>query len=205
MSVGLLELSPCIVVLRCYRNPRRRDSWGVIGWTAFERVVLTSKVILLVECTILHHDHIWYSLVTYDILSTVLKRTVARKVGRRRRRCRMKVPPWCKPAFWGLVVGALGIMIIGFSWWGWVLGSTAERMATERAGAAVTAVLVPICVERFMGQIDAAAKLVAFQKGASWQQSQVIEKGGWATAAGSNTPNAAVAKACAHQLANSKT
>jgi hypothetical protein len=117
----------------------------------------------------------------------------------------MKVPPWCKPAFWGLVVGALGIMIIGFSWWGWVLGSTAERMATERAGAAVTAVLVPICVERFMGQIDAAAKLVAFQKGASWQQSQVIEKGGWATAAGSNTPNAAVAKACAHQLANSKT
>lgn len=117
----------------------------------------------------------------------------------------MKVPPWCKPAFWGLVVGALGIMIIGFSWWGWILGSTAERMAIERADAAVTAVLVPICVERFMGQTDAAAKLAAFQKGASWQQSQAIEKGGWATAAGSNTPNTAVAKACAQQLANSKT
>jgi hypothetical protein len=113
----------------------------------------------------------------------------------------MKVPPWLKPAFWGVVVGAIGIMIIGFSWWGWVLGSTAEREATERAGAAVTAVLVPICVERFMGQADAAVKLTAFQKGAVWQQSQVIEKGGWATATGSNTPNSAVAKACAQQLA----
>jgi hypothetical protein len=112
----------------------------------------------------------------------------------------MKVPPWLKPAFWGVVVGAIGIMIIGFSWWGWVLGSTAEREATERAGAAVTAVLVPICVERFMGQADAVVQLAAFQKGAVWQQSQVIEKGRWATATGSNTPNAAVAKACAQQL-----
>lgn len=113
----------------------------------------------------------------------------------------MKVPRWFKPAFWGVVVGVIGIMIIGFSWWGWVLGSTAEREASERAGAAVTAVLVPICVERFMGQVDAAVKLAAFQKGAVWQQSHVIEQGGWATATGSNTPNSAVAKACAQQLA----
>ena len=117
----------------------------------------------------------------------------------------MHVPQWVKPGFWGIVVGAIGIMIIGFSWWGWVLGSTAEREATERAGAAVTAVLVPICVERFMGQADAAVKLTALQKGAVWQQSQLIEKGGWATATGSNTPNSAVAKACAQQLAKSNT
>jgi hypothetical protein len=117
----------------------------------------------------------------------------------------MKVPPWCKPAFWGIVVGAVGIMIVGFAWWGWVLGSTAERMAKDRVDDAVTAVLVPICVERFMGQADAAVKLAEFQKGASWQQSQVIAKGGWATAAGSTDANAAVARACAHQLANGKT
>jgi hypothetical protein len=30
----------------------------------------------------------------------------------------MKVPQWFKPAFWGVVIGAVGIMIIGFSWWG---------------------------------------------------------------------------------------
>jgi hypothetical protein len=117
----------------------------------------------------------------------------------------MHVPQWLKPGFWGIVLGAVGIMIIGFAWGGWVLGSTAERMANARADGAMTAVLVPICVERFMGQVEAAAKLAEFQRSASWQQSQVIEKGGWATATGSNTPNSAVARVCAQQLANSNT
>jgi hypothetical protein len=117
----------------------------------------------------------------------------------------MKVPPWCKPALWGVVVGALGIMILGFAWWGWVLGSTAERMAKARADEAVTAMLVPICVEKFMGQADAAMKLTEFQRSATWQQSQLIERGGWATATGSKDPNAAVARLCAQQLVNGKT
>jgi hypothetical protein len=117
----------------------------------------------------------------------------------------MHVPQWLKPGFWGIVVGAVGIMILGFAWGGWVLGSTAERMAKDHADSAVTAVLVPICVDRFMGQADAAVKLAEFQRSASWQQSQVIEKGGWATATGSKDPNTAVARVCAQQLANSKT
>jgi hypothetical protein len=117
----------------------------------------------------------------------------------------MHIPQWLKPGFWGIVVGVVGIMILGFAWGGWVLGSTAERMATERAGGAVTAVLVPICVEKFMGQADAAAKLTAFQQSVSWRQSQLIENGGWATSTGSTTPNAAVARACAQQLMNSNT
>jgi cold shock CspA family protein len=121
------------------------------------------------------------------------------------RRWLMRVPPWLKPACWGVVVGAWGLMILGFAWGGWVLGSTAERVAKDRGDGAVTAVLVPICVERVMGQAEAAAKLAEFQRSAGWQQSQVIEKGGWATAPGSKGPNAAVARGCAPQLANSKT
>jgi hypothetical protein len=78
-------------------------------------------------------------------------------------------------------------------------------MATDRADGAVTAILVPICVERSMGQVDAAAQLAAFQRSDSWQQRHVIEQGGWATATGSKDPNAAVARMCAQQLANSKT
>jgi hypothetical protein len=96
-------------------------------------------------------------------------------------------------------------MIMGFAWWGWVLGSTAERLANDRADSAVTELLVPICVARFMGQADAAVKLTEFQQGASWQQSQVIAKGGWATATGRTDPNPAVARVCAQQLANRKT
>jgi hypothetical protein len=116
----------------------------------------------------------------------------------------MNVPQWCKPACWGIIVGALGIMILGFAWGGWVLGSTAERMAKARAGEAVTAILVPSCVERFMGQADTAAKLAALQNTASWQRSQLIEQGGWATVAGSTDPNTAVARMCAQQLVNRK-
>ena len=117
----------------------------------------------------------------------------------------MNIPQWLKPAWWGVVVGTIGIMILGFAWGGWVLGSTAERMAKARADEAVTAVLVPICVERFMGQADAAMKLTEFQRSATWQQNQLIERGGWATATGSKDPNTAVARMCAQQLVNRKT
>jgi hypothetical protein len=114
----------------------------------------------------------------------------------------MKIPTWCKPAFWGVASGAVGMMILGFAWGGWVLGSTAESMATARADEAVTAILVPICVEKFMGQAEAAVKLAEFQRSMSWQHSQLIEKGGWATGAGSKEPNKAVARLCAQQLVN---
>src|SRR3989304_839429 len=50
-------------------------------------------------------------------------------LSRFRRRSLMQLQvPWLKPAAWGVVVGAAGSMIIGFSWLGWTLGSTAERM-----------------------------------------------------------------------------
>jgi hypothetical protein len=117
----------------------------------------------------------------------------------------MHVPQWMKPACWGIVVGVVGSMIVGFGWGGWVLGSTAERLANDRADGAVTAVLVPLCVERFMGQADATMKLTEFQNTASWLQHQLIAKGGWATAAGGTDPNTAVARLCAQQLAHLKT
>src|SRR5262249_3193893 len=60
----------------------------------------------------------------------------------------MQVPPWVKPGFWGGVIGALGIMIIGFGWLGWTLGSTAETLAQDRVNAALVAAFTPICVEK---------------------------------------------------------
>jgi hypothetical protein len=116
----------------------------------------------------------------------------------------MRVPQWVKPGVWGAIIGAVVIMIVGFSWWGWTLGSTAESMAKERADTAVVALLTPLCVESFLKQPDAMTKLAEFQKTASWQQSQVVEKGGWATAPGNNTPHAAVARACAERLMKTK-
>jgi cytochrome bd-type quinol oxidase subunit 2 len=117
----------------------------------------------------------------------------------------MRIPQWFKPAFWGAVIGAVGIMIAGFTWWGWTTESTAQRMARERADAAVVTVLTPFCVASFLQQPDATGKLAEFRKASVWQQSQLVEKGGWATLAGNTTPNAAVARACAEELVKTKT
>src|ERR1700739_1382099 len=115
----------------------------------------------------------------------------------------MKIHPGVKPAIWGAVVGAVAFAVVGFSSLGWTLGSTAEKMATQRAETAVVAVLAPICVEKFQQQTDAAAKLVAFNKAPSWDRHTLIEKGGWATFPGTEKPNSAVASACAEKLGNS--
>ena len=113
--------------------------------------------------------------------------------------------PWLKPAIWGVVSGAVVTMIVGFSWMGWVLGGTAERMALERADSAVIVALTPSCVSRFMQQSNAAVKLAEFQQIDSWKQQQFISEGGWATPRGDKAPHSGVANACAEELAKAKT
>jgi hypothetical protein len=117
-----------------------------------------------------------------------------------RKESSMHVPQWVKPGFWGGVIGAIGIMIVGFGWLGWTLGSTAESLAQERVNAALVAAFTPICVERFMTQPDVSVKLTEFQKTSSWRQQEFVEKGGWATLPGNKEPNTKVAGACAGQL-----
>ena len=108
-----------------------------------------------------------------------------------------------KPGIWGAVIGATAISVVGFSSFGWTLGSTAERMAKERAQTAVVDVLAPICVEKFQHQADAATKLIEFKKVSSWDRRSFIEKGGWATTPGTDAPNSAVVTACAERLGSS--
>jgi hypothetical protein len=112
----------------------------------------------------------------------------------------MKFHPGIKPALWGAGAGAIAISVIGFSAMGWTLGSTAERLAADRAESAVVGVLTPICVEKFQQQTDPATKLIEFKKAASWDQRTLIEKGGWATTPGTTKMNSAVASACAEKL-----
>jgi len=74
----------------------------------------------------------------------------------------------------------------------------------ERAQTAVVDVLAPICVEKFQHQTDAATRLIEFKKvSSSWDRRSFIEKGGWATTAGTDAPNTAVVTACAERLVGS--
>ncbi len=116
----------------------------------------------------------------------------------------MKIHPSLKPAAWGVVAGAIAIMVIGFSQFGWMLNSTAEKMANQRAETAVVAVLTPICVEKFQHQTGAKEKLAEFRQiSTSWDRRSLIEKGGWANMPGTDTPNSAVVGACADKLGSS--
>ena len=112
--------------------------------------------------------------------------------------------PWLKPAVWGAVIGGVLTMIVGFSWMGWMLGGTAERLAAERSNAAVVIALTPSCVSRFMQQTNAAVKLKELQAIDTWRQREFVEAGGWATASGDKSPNSNVASACAEQLVKAK-
>jgi hypothetical protein len=105
----------------------------------------------------------------------------------------------------GIAIGAVASMAIGFSWGGWVTGGTANKLAADRAGAAVVAVLTPICVAKFLQGGDAQANLAALRKiDSNWEQGQYLEKGGWATPPGATSSDYELARACAAKLIEAK-
>ena len=114
----------------------------------------------------------------------------------------MKIPVEAKPAFWGAAGGAIALAIVGFTWGGWVTGSTAAATSKQQTNAAVVVALAPICVEKFEHTADVKANLVALKKIDSWSQGDFVEKGGWATVTKSQSADqvSAVAKACATLL-----
>lgn len=114
-----------------------------------------------------------------------------------------KLPATTEPFLWGAVVGAIALAIVGFTWGGWVTGSTSERLATTRADQATVASLVPICVAQFKKGPEMRVSLAKLKEIETWQQAEYVEKGGWAKMPGAGAgaePNREVASACAEAL-----
>ena len=106
----------------------------------------------------------------------------------------------------GAAAGAVASIVIGFSWGGWMTGSTANRLAAERADTAVVAALTPVCVEKFLQNSDAKANLAVLQKiSTSWEQGDYLQKGGWVTQPGATSSDYHLARACAEKLVQAKT
>ena len=97
----------------------------------------------------------------------------------------------------GTALGAFATLGIGFSWGGFILGSTATTLADSTASSAVVAAIAPICVDQFQRSAAAADNLTALKKTDSWQQAAYVEKGGWATMPGSKAADSGVSQACA--------
>ena len=106
----------------------------------------------------------------------------------------------------GIAIGAVASIVIGFSWGGWMTGSTANRLAAERADIAVVAALTPVCVEKFLQNSDAQANLAAIKKiPSNWEQAEYVQKGGWATQPGATSTDYHLARECAEKLTQEKT
>ena len=107
---------------------------------------------------------------------------------------------WFKPRAWAFVLGSLLTMILGFTWGGWTTSSTVDRLGFERSQAAVTAALVPVCLEKSKADPASAKKLSALKLlGSSFDQRDAVLKDGWATI-GVGEGNRDVADLCAAQL-----
>src|SRR5579872_7327757 len=95
----------------------------------------------------------------------------------------------------GVAAGAVATMVVGFSWGGWSLASTADKMAKEQSNLAVVAALAPVCADKFRAQPDAAAKTVALSKVDSWKRAEEFPKE-FVTLPGETYPNSALVDAC---------
>ncbi len=114
----------------------------------------------------------------------------------------MEIATWVKPALWGVVFGAILIMLLGFKLWGWTFAGTAEKMAQESADTAVVAALVPICVSK--GRTATVADINEVRVADSWKAGQVVEKKRWSIFPGNDqlatgVPNK-IASKCAEEL-----
>jgi hypothetical protein len=100
----------------------------------------------------------------------------------------------------GATVGAVATMVVGFTWGGWSLGSTADKMAKERSDLAVVAALAPVCADKFRALPDAEAKTVALSKAVSWKRGEEFPKE-FVTLPGETYRSSALVNACYALLA----
>ena len=112
----------------------------------------------------------------------------------------MNKPRQLTPLLQGAAIGAIACAILGFTWGGWVTGSTARADAGLAAHNATVQALAPICADRFRAQADASTKMAELAKASTWERSGFVEKSGFTSLPGSKTSDPDIARACADLL-----
>ncbi len=97
-----------------------------------------------------------------------------------------------KYGVWGLIVGAVIAMVIGFAWGGWTTSGTSQT----KSDAAVLASQAAICVAQFIKEPNSQEKMKEFETVESYKRSEFIEKGGWDKMPGQKEASSGVANAC---------
>jgi hypothetical protein len=103
---------------------------------------------------------------------------------------------------WGLIIGAIIAMIIGFKWGGWTLSSTTEQMTEDAVSESQLASQAAICVAQFIKDPKYNERLQELQESGTdrWDRAKYIEKGGWDKMPGRKEATNGVARACTDGL-----
>jgi hypothetical protein len=101
-----------------------------------------------------------------------------------------------KYGVWGLILGAVIVIIIGFAWGGWTTRGTSQLM-TE---AAVLTTRAAICVAQFTKDPNYQQRLKELKALSSWERAAFIEKGSWDKMPGEEKASFTVSRACADGL-----
>ena len=106
-----------------------------------------------------------------------------------------------KPPFiWGIVIGAIALLIVIF-WTGWVVtSSTAEDKGKQMVKEAVLENLVPICVEQYLQDPNKVERFAELKEKSYWQRDDYVEKIGWSIMPGSKSSVRGLADKCAKQI-----
>jgi hypothetical protein len=112
----------------------------------------------------------------------------------------VEFPIWIRPAFLGAVAGAVALAAFGFTMGGWMTADGANALIKKESAVAVVTALTPYCLDRSASDPQAAAVLAELKDASSFQRRTIVEKSGWATALGTETPNGALAQACQLKL-----
>jgi hypothetical protein len=90
----------------------------------------------------------------------------------------------------------------GFYWGGWMLGSTAKKLATDETRSAIVTIAAPACAEHFVNKAN-DEKWAEYQKVDTWRRDTFIKEAGYATMAGlvdDYSTSSAIADACVKAL-----
>jgi pimeloyl-ACP methyl ester carboxylesterase len=112
----------------------------------------------------------------------------------------MQTPVWLKPGLYGAACGAVALAVIGFSWGGWVTGSTARTIAVDQSKAEVVTALSLICVDQSKRDPQLVERVALLKAASSYERGDLVMKNGWATMPGTTEGNRLVAIACADKV-----
>ena len=112
----------------------------------------------------------------------------------------MNTPEWLKPGIYGAVIGAVFVGIAGFTWGGWVTGSTANDRAMAMSRVDVVASMVPVCLDMARSDPTRAATLATIRAASTYQRRDALMAAGWATMPGTDAPDRDIAQACLQPL-----